>query len=189
MWVVDLLCAWRYIENGQRAILSFTVGELDSLIVMSIPKILGSLYHVALRAGHTHERCRESGGHGNGRNVCGRRHERRVNWSMKATIIAVSVTLEVRNESMRAVLVLGEVGDLGSGGKPRMLPGGSCTRLLPSKTGRVTQMTTGCQGTSLMITHDYATVLPRSRVGRYNTNPNPICKMITVGRVSSCLLG
>jgi len=158
MWVVDLLCAWRYIENGQRAILSFTVGELDSLIVMSIPKILGSLYHVALRAGHTHERCRESGGHGNGRNVCGRRHERRVNWSMKATIIAVSVTLEVRNESMRAVLVLGEVGDLGSGGKPRMLPaiyhplllypevpdaGGSCTRLLPSKTGRVTQMTTG----------------------------------------------
>lgn len=110
------------IENGQRAILLFTVGDLDPLIVMGIPQILGSLFYIAMRARHAHERCRESGGHSNGRIVCERRHHGwRVNWSVDATVIAVSVTLGMRNKSMRAVLVLGEVGDRDrdSGGKPR----------------------------------------------------------------------
>lgn len=115
----DLLCAWRCIENGQLAILLFTVGDLDPLIVMCIPLIHKGLFYVALRARHAHERYRESGGHSNCRNGCGRRHRRRVNWSVEATVIAVSVTLRVRNKSMRAVLVLGEVGDRDSGGKPR----------------------------------------------------------------------
>ena len=104
---MDLLCAWTYIENGQRAILLFTVGDLDPLIVMGIPQIFRSLFYIALRARYTHECCRKSGGHSNGRDVCGRRHRRRVNWSVEAAVIAVSVTLRVRNKSMRAVLVLG----------------------------------------------------------------------------------
>lgn len=67
-------------------------------------------------------------------------------FGVEATVITVSVTIRVRNESMRAVLVLGEVigaveatldapGNLGpSAFVPRgTICSWSCTRLLPSR--------------------------------------------------------
>jgi hypothetical protein len=102
----------------------FTVGDLNPLKVLGIPQILEGLFYVAVRSGHAHERYRESGGHGNGHIVCRRSHDgRTINLEWKLTITAVSVTLRTRNESMRAVLVLGEmIGVVEASLKPRMLP-------------------------------------------------------------------
>jgi len=134
---VDLLSAWGRIENRQRAILLLAVGDLDPLKILGIPQILGSLLHIAVRAGDAHERCRESGGDGNVGNLCGRGHDGGL-LGVGATAILVSITLGVRSGWVRTVLVAAGRSDRDCRGKPRCSrqPTPVCFCTLPRRYGQ-----------------------------------------------------